>query len=369
MKRGLIFLFFVSIISSNIFSGEQLRVAKFFNNEMILQRCAPIPIWGWGATPFKKVTVQLDEKLRVTTKAKEDGSWSVTLPEQQADNPVDNAAHIITVSSGKEKVSINDVLFGDVYLCSGQSNMELPISRCMDSVAPMVRNYNNRYVRYVKVPQAFNYVHVDEDIKPCEWQDITTDNYKRVSALCYFFARKLQETTNVPIGIINSSVGGTPVEAWTPRDVLSERTEYSREFEKEKYDNPRWVDSLRNAEYAAGYSWEKQLQLPRPNAAEYNRVDIFSDSWSKGNGLYWFKRTITLPKSVDGKPGVIRLGAIKDADSVFINGTYVGSTSYQFPPRIYNIPKGVLREGGNEILVRLVSEHEQPYLLLRSVMI
>lgn len=357
--------FFLSLVLPALFqlglSAGELHFAHIFTDGMVLQRGESIPVWGWGAVSGKKVIVEFGNNTYVTRAAK-DGSWRVMLPSEQVNIATANAGKTITVKCGKETAKISDVLIGDVYLCSGQSNMELPIRRCMDSVADVVKNIANPNIRYVKIPHTSNYLKPNEDLPKVKWQDIKPSNCSDVGALCYFMAKKLQEKSGVPVGIINSSVGGTPVQAWTPKEVLMQREEYKNEFNHPKYNRANWVDSLQAIEYRAGGEWERTMAKECAKELEYHPVTLFSN-WSKGNGLYFFRNKFKVDASIAGKRAVIRLGAIRDADSVFVNGTFVGTTSYQYPPRIYTIPSGVLREGENEVVIRLISEHGTPYFV------
>jgi len=343
--------------------ADNLRLAHIFTDGMVLQRGATIPVWGWGAQPASQVVVTFGTS-KVTTKADAKGAWSVRLPKQQL-----GEARQLTVSSKGESISINDVLVGDVFLCSGQSNMELPIRRCMDSVANIVKDYNNPNIRYVKIPHTFNYVQPNEDLPNIKWQDIKSTNCSEVGGLCYFMGRRLQEELDVPIGIINSSVGGTPVQAWTPKGVLQKRPEYANEFCNPKYNKVEWVDSVRRVEMRAGTAWDSALRNNGVKATDrqFSKVDIFSQ-WGKGSGLYWFRKSFMLPRGqkLAGKEATIRLGAMVDADSVWVNGTFVGTTSYQYPPRVYRIPAGVLRDGQNEVMIRLQAEGGNPHFIAQK---
>lgn len=338
---------------------QHIRLPRMFCDGMVLQRDARIPIWGW-ATPGCKVKVELNNH-HATATADEDGNWEVRLPKMQAGGPYE-------LQIGNH--TIHDVLIGDVFLCSGQSNMELPIRRCLDSVAAMVKDYANPRIRYLKVPHQFNYMHPNDDMAVRPWQDITPENCGEVSALCYFMARELQEQYNVPIGIINSAVGGTQVQAWMPKETLEQFDDFADEFLQPRHCQTNWVDSVNSVEQRAAAEWDRQTNeydsiLYRWNKEDYDftswkRVNMFDD-WSHGhNGSYWFRTTANVPSELAGQPARLRFGAMKDADSIFINGHCIGSTSYEYPPRIYNVPSGLLRHGENEILTRLISQHGTP---------
>ena len=361
----------------------RVRLPRFFTSGMVLQRGEKVPVWGWGE-PGEKVkvcVVSADERkgLRKTvaqakTKVGKDGRWKAWLPKMKAGGP-----YSVLVMGKSDVVEMKDVLVGDVFLCSGQSNMELPIRRCMDVVAGDVKDYRNNKIRYLKLPHQFNYVRRNEDVQTQgRWIDIEPETCGEVSAICYFMARELQERTGVPVGIVNSSVGGTQVQAWMPQEVLKRFEGYEREFEKRKYVQEDWVDSVRRAETKAGNEWERKMVASdtvlwrwREKGYDFSgwkKVKMFADwagSAAEGNraeggrmrnGSFWFRTTVTLPAELAGKRGVLRFGAMKDADSIFVNGQFVGNTTYEYPPRVYTVGEGILREGENEVVVHLMSQ-------------
>ena len=251
MKRIIIFLLSLSIHVIMV-NGQQIRLPRFFSDGMVVQRDSKIPVWGKSA-PGDNVLVSLNGK-KSQSKADTEGKWKVYLPKQKAGGP-----YVLSISNGREQVEIKNVLVGDVFLCSGQSNMELPIRRCMDVVKNEVKDYRNDQIRYLKFPHQYNYVRPNDDVQVIPWQDITSENCAEVSGICYFMARNLQEKYHVPIGIINSSVGGTRVEAWMPHEVLATYDGYAEELKKPKYHQTNWPDSIRRLENAAGMQWERKM--------------------------------------------------------------------------------------------------------------
>lgn len=340
-------------------SAQSLRLPRFFADGMVLQRDAEIPVWGW-AKPGSTVVVNFNGKT-VTTMASSEGTWKGYLPKMKAsfeNNSLD-------IHANNENVTIKNILIGDVFLCSGQSNMELPIRRCMDVVADKVKDYSNPNIRYLKLPHQYNYNHPNNDVIVKPWQDITPDNCAEVSGICYFMARELQEKENVPIGIINSAVGGTRVEAWTPQHVLAQFPAYRDEFAKQKYTQVNWTDSIARLENRRASEWERNAMNADTVLGKWNKEGYDFSSWKKtsifsrwfnGNGSYWFRKVVNIPAEYAGKPAIIRVGAMKDADTVFVNGKYVGNTTYEYPPRIYKISEGLLKAGENEVMVHLTSQ-------------
>lgn len=370
MKRIIVLLLLITVNASWLFAQEALRVPAFFANGMVLQRDVKNPVWGWG-TAGSVVTVSFNDKT-VKANVASDGTWKVYLPKMKAcSEPQDM---VITMKAkGQDAVTsytVNGILIGDVFLCSGQSNMELPIRRCMDRVADLVKDYSNNQIRYLKFPHQYNYVRPNDNVRTMGWQDITSQNCAEVSAICYFMARELQEEKNVPIGIINSAVGGTRVESWMPKDVLKTFPKYADEFDKLKYNQTNWPDSVNRAEMRAFRDWENEMMsadsvVNRWRDADYDfsgwtKTSIF-DNWSKGkNGSYWFRFTVNVDDADAAKAAVLRMGAMKDADTIFVNGKYVGNTTYEYPPRIYKVKEGILRKGENEIMVHLMSQSGFP---------
>ena len=358
--------------------AQKIEMPQFFADGMVLQREARVPVWGKGQAGQHidiRIVKNNQEKATVIAKTKAkiatDGTWKAYLPKMKAGGPY---TMILTVTpSGIKKDNsapaakiIDNILVGDVFLCSGQSNMELPIRRCMDAVADEVRDYSNDNIRYLKFPHQFNYVSPNDDVRILPWQNITPSNCAEVSGICYFMARELQARYNVPIGIINSAVGGTQVQAWMPRDILATFDGYDKELQKRKYHQVDWVDSVRRAETTAGMEWENKMNAtdtvlqrwnkPGYSFASWKTVNMFTN-WSEGkNGSFWFRTSVNIPKHLAGKKAILRFGAMKDADTIFVNGHYVGNTTYEYPPRVYNVKENILREGDNEIIVHLMSQ-------------
>lgn len=361
----------IFILHSSLLALHSQTLPNFFADGMVLQRGQKLPVWGWG-DPGKTVKVELNGKS-ATAKVDAGGEWKVYLPAMKAGGPYSMTVNYCTnadknsaTSAGKEGRLITNILIGDVFLCSGQSNMELPIRRCMDVVADDVKDYANTQIRYLKFPHQYNYVEPNTNVRTNGWQDISPKNCAEVSGICYFMARHLQAEKNVPIGIINSAVGGTQVQSWMPRATLATFDGYTEELAKQKYHQKNWPDSIMRLENQAFAQWERTMisgdtiinhwRTEGYNYTGWQNVNLFAN-WSKGkNGSYWFHKTVTLDKRYAGKQATIRLGAMKDADSVFVNGTFVGNTTYEYPPRIYKIPAGILREGNNDITVHLMSQ-------------
>lgn len=347
MKKSFFFLF--SVLMALLWSCCKEQPAQFanvFGDHMVLQRDRPVPVWG-TAKPGAKVTV-LWQGEKIGTKAGKDGAWRVELPATPAGGPY------VLSANGAE---IDDILVGDVFLCSGQSNMELPVDRCLDAVEDEIKGYANTQMRYLFVPTAYDFDGPQDNLPACRWEVLDSDKTGLSwSAVCYFTARYLQEETGVPVGMINVSVGGSPIESWLREDALGDYALADLNHLRE----PGVLDSI-NAFNARLYvDWQnKHNALPAPKGAKWHPADVFNtNAWAKDSkgeiiyGSHFLRRNFTLKKGQTG-PAKLRLGAIVDADSTFINGQYVGNTTYMYPPRNYNVPDGILKEGQNTLEIHL----------------
>jgi len=313
---------------------------------MVLQREVPVKVWG-KAAPGAKVKVSW-QGGNYSARADRDSLWEVVLPATAPGGP-------FTMDINGQTIS--DILVGDVFLCSGQSNMELPVRRCLDVVADDVKGYVNDNIRYLYVPRQYDFDGPMEDLAPTAWQKLTSDEVAMEwGAVSYFTARALYEQTGVPVGMVNSSVGGSPIEAWMPEKVLPD---YALAELRECQDKA-WLDSILAFNANLYSDWQnKHNALPANTAAKWRKIKMFDKSWAvdaKGENVYgshFLRREFTLTAAQADGPAILHLGAMVDADSVFVNGKYVGNTTYMYPPRNYNIPSGVLKAGANEVEIHL----------------
>ncbi len=348
----------------------KVKLPALVSDGMVLQREQPLKIWG---TADAGETVQLTflkgkkAKEAYTATADSHGAWSIELPAMKAGGP-----YRIQVND----IELKDVLVGDVWLCSGQSNMELPVRRVMDMFAEEISTYHNEKIRHLIVPKTYNFHEPQKDMPATSWKALTQENVMEFSALAYFFAKEMYERTGVPVGIINSSWGGTPVEAWMSEESLKEFPQYIND--KRLYEDDAYCKHIKEVEgesfrrwNAALYRGDAGLHETTPwYAANYDdsawqTVDMFANTWGNNGlnaigGSHWLRQSVEIPSTWNGKEATLRLGCLVDADSVYVNGQFVGTTSYQYPPRIYRIPSGLLKAGKNSITVRLISNGGQP---------
>lgn len=244
---------------------------------------------------------------------------------------------------------------GDYYLCSGQSNMELPVIRCMDVVDADVADYTNPQMHYMKVPIAFNFDWPQKALPKCEWETLD-DPQKGLSwgAVCYFTAKYLNEATGKDIYMLNSSVGGSPIEAWMPAEDLPD---YAQKELLECRDK-QWMQQTlyHNAHLYTDWQ-EKHNAMPENTAAKWESIDMFGDwGYEDGHeifGSHYLKNTFKLNAKQCKGDAILHLGAMRDADSTFVNGHFVGNITYMYPPRNYKVPAEYLKKGENVVEIHL----------------
>lgn len=357
-------------------TDAKVKLPALISDGMVLQREQPVRVWG-TADAGEAVKVKWQKKTYTAVTA-EDGKWSVTLPPTKAGGP-----YLMQVN----EIQLKDILVGDVWLCSGQSNMELPVSRVTDLFADEIASYENEKIRHITVPKVYNFHAPQADMPQTAWKPLTQENVMGFSALAYFFAKEAYEKTGVPVGLINASWGGTPVEAWISEEGLKEFPLYIND--KRRYEDDGYCARIKKLEgenflrwNAALYAGDAGLHEATPwYAREYDdsswqTVDMFSGSWGTNGlnpvgGSHWLRKEVEIPAHWEGKEATLRLGCIIDADSVYVNGQFVGTTGYQYPPRIYRVPAGVLKAGRNNVTVRIISNggrpafvKEKPYKLI-----
>ncbi|WP_207434431.1 sialate O-acetylesterase [Sabulibacter ruber] len=365
-----------AFLSASTFGYSQIKLPRLISDGMVLQRDAKTKVWGWAA-PQEKVTLAFNKKTYSAT-ADKDGKWQITLPAQPAGGPFE----MKFVASNN--ITVKDILFGDVWLCSGQSNMELTMARVKDRYANVVTKANNPNIRQFEVPDQFEFKQPKEDLSGGQWIKADQENILKFSAVGYFFATELYDKYKVPMGLINSALGGSPAEAWISEEALiSFPTHYA---EAQRFKDSSVISQIEAADRKANQEWHAQLNRtdeglkgqwknPALNDASWKQMNVpgyWADTeLGRVNGSVWFRKEVELPRTAAGSPARLLLGRIVDADSVFINGVFVGTTSYQYPPRIYNVPASVLKEGKNVISVRVINQSgrggfvtDKPYKLV-----
>ncbi|HVM89846.1 MAG TPA: sialate O-acetylesterase [Puia sp.] len=360
MKKGYVLLLAALLYFS---ASASVNLPKIFSDNMVLQRNRQIPVWGWAA-PKEKVTVQFDKQVKKVVAGK-DGKWMVRLDAEKEGGPYQ------LIVKGKNVLTIDNVLVGEVWLCSGQSNMEMPVEGW-----GKVNNYKQEIaaadypeIRQFLVKKVVSTTPKD-DVGGGDWKPCSPATAGDFTAVGYFFARELYQKLHVPVGLINSSWGGTMVETWISRGAF----ENSDEFKNMMNAMPA-IDLAALAKQKAAELEKKISDLQvnyeaHPNTTTWNEIDFDDSHWPKMklpglwesqkmglenlDGLVWFRKTITIDDVDAGKPALINLGRIDDSDDSYLNGMKIGETRNKYNDlRSYNIPAGVLKAGKNVIAIRV----------------
>ncbi|MFD3408382.1 sialate O-acetylesterase [Aquirufa sp. HETE-83D] len=330
---------FFLLLSFAAFS--EVKLPSLVSNGMVLQRDMPVKIWGW-ASPGEKVNVSFKGK-KLRTLADAQGNWACTLPATPAGGPYE-----ITIN---EK-SVKDVLFGDVWLCAGQSNMVINMERVKEKYPADIASANNSQIRNFFIPTAISKVDVRTDLPASSWLPVTPENVLQMGAVSYFFARDLYAKYQVPIGIINSSVGGTTIESWISEAGLKEFPAYVKDTTRT---SSAPAAPRKSTDRGLSEKWANPAYVPK-GWKRFSIPGFWEDQGLRDlNGVVWFRREIEIPSSLAGLPAKLFMGRIVDADQVFVNGEQVGNITYQYPPRRYNVKSGLLKAGKNLIVIRVTN--------------
>jgi sialate O-acetylesterase len=267
---------------------------------------------------------------------------------------------------------INNILLGDVWFCSGQSNMVLNMERVKEKYPEDIAGADFPEIRNFFIPAASDVRSIHKDLPAGKWVSASPESVLGFGAVTFFFARNIYQQYKVPIGIINSSVGGTPIEAWTSEEGLKEFPQLISRIERLKdtsYLNPI-IRATQRPESGRVSQLNPQLLDKGTNGVKsWYDISYIPEGWHKYwlpgywddqgvrglNGVVWFRKVVNVPASMTGKPAKLFLGRIVDADNVYVNGVLSGSITYQYPPRRYNLPSGLLKPGENIIVIRVTN--------------
>jgi sialate O-acetylesterase len=350
------FLYLLAMLSPVAISA-QLRLPRYISDNMILQRDRPVTIRGWAAAG-ETVKVMLND-IAYSAIAKNDSTWSVQLKSHKAGGP-----YTLRISTVKENITVNNILFGDIWFCSGQSNMNFRAGGVnnfeqerKDAAYPMIRQLDGNRVGS-EIPQ--------QDILQGKWVICDSTTVQAFSAVAFFFAKELYAKYKVPVGIINASWGGSPIQTFMSAEAMAPFPEYKGKIDsitpsfirdtKEKYKliNHKWALKF----YALSDYISQDLKLTRDtgffDADNWKKIHVPGYLENQGlkpkHGISWYKKEFNLDQDPAGDFN-IDLGRIKLSCAVFVNGQFVGRQFSIWYNANYKIPAGILRNGVNEILV------------------
>ena len=373
MKYSVISLFLCLCLSMS----AKVQLPQLFQSGMVVQRGKKVPVWG-KADAGQRVTIRFN-KFQTVAVADAEGRFSVELPAMKAGGP-----YTMVV----DDLVLTNVMVGDVWLFSGQSNVDVTIERVYPQYVDEINDFNLPDVRLFRVQNETNTHGVQHDIRPTSinWLPLNKQNAWLFSALGSFYGKRMYEKTGVAQGIIVNSWGGTPIEAWVSADSLSR--DFPLYVERTRlYQDDAYVRAQAEANRLADQRWNQLLDELDPGIkgnyaaldcddASWDTVDQYSMEWAKnadGRGIVgsiWLRQHVQLTREQASQPARLYLGTLFDADITYVNGQQVGRTYYQYPPRRYDIPSGLLREGDNVITVRFINKNgiahfipEKPYCI------
>ena len=348
MTRTLLF----ALLLAGMPCAQAVELPRMFSDGMVLQRGQPIPVWG-RATPGAKVAVSLDGKAESAV-ADAKGDWRVLLPAHAAGGPLR-----MRIDDGVAPVELRDVLVGDVWLASGQSNMEWPLSQTEGADAAIAAA-NEPLIRHFKIPKSWSST-PQWQLQGGEWLSASAASAGQFSAAAYYFAIELRKATGVPIGIIDSTWGGSRIEAWMDADTQGLNPADSVAAErKARADDERATAEARRrlAQWPAGRADDSGWQAPGLDTSTWASIKVpgiwESQGWAIIDGIAWYRTAFNL-SAAEAKAGVtLAVGRIDDSDTTWVNGVQVGQTTLQYNlPRAYEVPGSALHAGRNEVAVKV----------------
>lgn len=349
----------IFILLSNA-SYAKIQLPRLISDGMVLQRESDITVWGW-AKPGENVNICFLDKSHHTT-ADKNGNWKMLIKTGEAGGPYE-----MTITGMKDALKIKDILLGDVYICSGQSNMAFKLDRIEEKYSEDIKNSTNDHIRQFLVKPTWSHER-KTDVESDGWIKAEPKSVLDFSAVAYFFAQQLYHKYRIPIGIINASYSATVAEGWISKEglqgfpsfvELSEKynniEKITKIIENQKNINSNWFDTLEQKEVSGGgYNNINDVNFI---AWDYVTVPGFWSSQKLKNftGSVWLKKVVKIGADLLKKPCKLYLGGIDDRYEAYINGNEVGREWRRGADKIFPIPSHVLQQGKNIITLRIVN--------------
>lgn len=353
------FILIVALCALTNVLSAQIKLPHIFGDNMVLQREKPIAVWGC-AKAKEKVTIKFHDQTK-TTVADKAGKWSVKLDAEKAGGPY------TLIVSGKNSVTLTNILVGEVWICSGQSNMEWPV-RMASNAAQEIAEANYPQIRHIKIPNVVAST-PQADFASGDWKVCSPETAGDFTAVGYFFAVKLAKELNVPVGLINTSWGGTHSETWTSREAFQNSDEFKSMIASVPVLNLDEINKKRTAENALRLeALQGKVTITQQEVGRWKSPDdddaawpvmqipaLWEESVFPGlDGIVWLRKTFSVSPADAGRAAELHLGMIDDSDETYVNGVKVGGLTAQYnTPRVYSIREGLLKAGRNVISVRV----------------
>jgi sialate O-acetylesterase len=340
------------------FSDPSPLLHEIFQDHAVLQRDQPIKVWGESAAG-DRVSISIDAKT-VEARADAAGHWHALLPAMRAGGPY--ALNVRTQSGANQSVS--DILVGDVFLCSGQSNMELPVANTLNHATEIARSANER-IRVLTVAHAISPKPLAHFQARIAWAAAGPESIGNFSAACYYFARELQKSAAVPLGLIHSSWGGSRIEPWISEQGLRRVGGFDPELELLRV----YARDAKAGNDRLGEIWESWWHAHASSTpwtesgADWREVPLPMRDWktwgvpelANHDGMVWFRRNVTLTAAQAAGTATLMLGGIDKVDETWVNGKPIGNSFGYGTERPYELAPGVLHAGDNTIVVNVSS--------------
>lgn len=330
-----------------------MRLSSLISDGMVLQREVQNNIWGYSE---KGAIVKLCfDNFETEAICGDDGYFDLVIPERPAGGPWE-----FRLTDGKEERVIHDVLFGDVFLLGGQSNMELPLDRVMDRYADEILRTSEDEIRMFEVPKEYVFGEKREELEKGCWIKAKGEELKLFSAVGYFAAKEIHEREGIPVGLLQTAVGGTPVKSWCSEETVTYLGYDTAEIAECRQKG--YPEKTVKEEEERDLLWRKEALTPSEVDNDTEKGCFCVPGFFENTvleqvyGGVRFTKTIVLDEADEPEQGeaVLYFGAMVDADKISVNGKLIGETEYRYPPRIYRIPEGILHSGENVIEVKLM---------------
>ena len=309
----------------------------------ILQRNQENRFWGYTGSE-QEVTLSYEEII-LKTKSDEKGYFDIILPAHEVSESID-----FKISTVDAEIVLKDICFGDVFLLGGQSNMQLWMERLKTRYPDEIERAKNPWIRYFEVPQEPSFDNIKTELTSGQWKRAIGEDLKNLSGIGYFFAKEKFSEDGVPIGLIATAVGGTPLKAWLSEESLTKfnslppsynalkNKEYLKEIQNlDKFYQDNYQKLCEETDEGLHQSWQD------PNFDDRNWPEIsLSETWNEKYtfpGTLWLRKKLEISDEFIGKEGELRFGTMTDADVIYVNGKKIGNTDYKYPPRNYKISK------------------------------
>lgn len=350
-----LFLKILILFSVSFSSFSQLKLAQLFSDHVVLQRQKNISVWGWAA-PNESVKVEFSNEIQ-NVNADETGKWMVKFPPMEAGGP-----YTLLVSTKTESLKIEDILIGEVWLLSGQSNMEWPVKQA-NNFKEEKKNANYPQIRHFFVEHLVE-IQPQKDLKSGSWKIASSETVGDFSAIGFFFARELYQKLNIPIGLVHSSWGGSQIEGWISKEGMIQNDDL-KAYAQNLPDNWKDADAFHDKnvrknifgnDFNPTLEDEKRYLDPNNDFSKWVKAGSPLGQWDwkgiwafRGNG--YMARSVEVSEEMKNKESILGLG-IQDAfNEIYINGNLVSAGIIKGVRKII-IPANTWKVGKNQLVVK-----------------